>query len=173
MGQQARIQVMTDTIYHSEKIKMNIHKAVSLCNMKYINKLTYGIKKIKNIMYSPLWNPSLDLLLLYLIVYCLRNFPAYRQICRGEAFLKFHTTLSSLSTYIQACLIPQLLLAPSHLIYLEKYLFAAISAAIVSVTTVCLCWIWCYHLVSVEVISNLGKKVVAYNSKNLVLLCGF
>lgn len=69
-------------------------------------------------MYSPLWNPSLDLLLLYLIVYCLRKFPAYRQICRGEAFLKFQTTLSSLSTYIQACLIPQLLLAPSHLIYL-------------------------------------------------------
>lgn len=44
-------------------------------------------------MYSPLWNPSLDLLLLYLIVYCLRKFPAYRQICRVEAFLKFHTTL--------------------------------------------------------------------------------
>lgn len=47
MGQQACIQVMTDSIYHSEKIKMNIHKAVSLCNMKYINKLTFGTKIIK------------------------------------------------------------------------------------------------------------------------------
>lgn len=73
---------MTVIMHYSEKIKMYIHKAVSLCNVKYINKFTYGIKIKKKYMYSPLWNPSLDLLLLYLIVYCLTKFPTYRQMCR-------------------------------------------------------------------------------------------
>lgn len=46
MGPQACIQVMTDIIHHSKKIKMNIHKAVPLCNMEYINNFVYGIKII-------------------------------------------------------------------------------------------------------------------------------